>query len=54
MTASVMSLTGQPCPEFHVKVLCSDDHEKNPSWVRTPFSSLVKGRPAVMHFFNAG
>lgn len=46
---AAMSLTGAPCPEFHVKVLDADGGH-----TRAPFSALVAGSPAVIHFYNAG
>lgn len=44
-----MSLTGKPCPEFHVKVL-----RPGAAPSRVPFSALSAGAPTVIHFYNAG
>lgn len=46
---AAMSLTGTPCPEFHVKVLGIDG-----GITRAPISALVAGIPAVIHFYNSG
>ena len=45
-----MSLTGEPMPEFFVKVLPADGTAPK----RVPASSLVHGTPTVIHFYNSG
>ena len=48
--AAAMSLTGKPMPEFFVKVLPADGAAPE----RVSASSLVRGTPTVIHFYNSG
>ena len=48
--AAAMSLTGEPMPEFFVKVLPADGTAPK----RVSASSLVHGTPTVIHFYNSG
>ena len=45
-----MSLTGEPMPEFFVKVLPADGAAPE----RVSARSLVRGTPTVIHFYNSG
>lgn len=45
-----MSLTGRHMPDFFVKVLPADGVAPE----RVSASSIVRGTPTVIHFYNSG